>query len=104
MPKYYRFRATSPTRKTKRCRDKEKEKEVEKAKLDAELNWLDLTLACSPAPTWYLRRTAWRESPPLMGVPRQLATGLRASVQLSNRPIFVFKIPTVRSQDWMRLL
>ncbi|KAM3965885.1 uncharacterized protein ACR2FA_000218 [Aphomia sociella] len=94
MPKYYRFRATTPTRKPKQCRDKEKEKESQKVKLDAENNWLDVTLACTPAPSWYLRRTSWRESPPLMVLPRELAAGLRASVQLSNRPIFVFKIPS----------
>ncbi|XP_028042695.1 uncharacterized protein LOC114252416 [Bombyx mandarina] len=105
MPKYYRFRATSPTRRPKRCRDKEREREAEKFNVNTELNnWLDVTLACQPAPNWYMRRTAWRESPPLMGVPRQLAAGLRASVQLTNRPIFIFKIPSVRSQDWLSLL
>ncbi|KAJ8714929.1 hypothetical protein PYW08_004910 [Mythimna loreyi] len=102
MPKYYRFRATTPTRKPKRSKEKEKEREIEKTKFEAERNWLDLTLACTPAPSWYLRRTSWRESPPLMGLPRQLAAGLRASLQLSNRPIFVFKIPAVRSQDVLR--
>ncbi|CAB3246904.1 unnamed protein product [Arctia plantaginis] len=102
MPKYYRFRATTPTRKPKRSKEKEKERELEKAKFDIERSWLDLTLACTPAPSWYLRRTSWRESPPLMGLPRQLAAGLRASLQLSNRPIFVFKIPAIHSQDVMR--
>ncbi|XP_013200845.1 uncharacterized protein LOC106143336 [Amyelois transitella] len=105
MPKYYRFRATTPTRKPRRCRDKEKEKEVQKIKFDAERNWLDVTLACTPAPSWYLRRTSWRECPPLMGLPRELAAELRASVQLSNRPIFVFKIPsTALSQDMMHAM
>ncbi|KAL0871019.1 hypothetical protein ABMA27_004833 [Loxostege sticticalis] len=105
MPKYYRFRATTPTRKIKRCREKEKEKEKggEKVKFVAEKSWLDVTLACTPAPSWYLRRTSWRESPPLMGLPRELAAGLRASVHLSNRPIFVFKIPpTALTQEGIR--
>ncbi|CAH2092734.1 unnamed protein product [Euphydryas editha] len=92
MPKYYRFRATTPTRRTKRCKEKEKEKEVEKSNQSVN-NWLDLTLACTLAPSWYLRRTSWRESPPLMGLPRQLATELRTSLQFSNRPMFIFKIP-----------
>ncbi|KAH9638915.1 hypothetical protein HF086_013814 [Spodoptera exigua] len=29
MPKYYRFRATTPTRKPKRSKEKEKEREIE---------------------------------------------------------------------------
>ncbi|RVE45459.1 hypothetical protein evm_009894 [Chilo suppressalis] len=93
MPKYYRFRATTPTRKSKRYREKEKEGEVEKVKSVAERSWQDVTLACTPAPYWYMRRTSWRACPPLMGLPREVAAGLRASVHLSNRPIFVFKIP-----------
>ncbi|XP_049876220.1 uncharacterized protein LOC126373906 [Pectinophora gossypiella] len=92
MPKYYRFRALTPTRKPKRSRDKDKEREMTKS--EAERNWLDsLTLACSPAPSWYLRRTSWRQSPPLMGLPRQLSATLRTSFHLSNRPIFVLKVP-----------
>ncbi|XP_031764613.1 uncharacterized protein LOC113516138 [Galleria mellonella] len=95
MPKYYRFRATTPTRKPKRCRDKEKEREIQKKiRFDTERNWLDVTLACTPAPSWYLRRTSWRESPPLMGLPREWASGLRASIQLTNHPILAFKIPS----------
>ncbi|XP_047535602.1 uncharacterized protein LOC135193747 [Vanessa tameamea] len=92
MPKYYRFRATTPTRRTKRCKDKDKERDVERTSQSVN-NWLDLTLACTLAPSWYLRRTSWRETPPLMGLPRQLATDLRASLQFNNRPVFVFKIP-----------
>ncbi|XP_022822922.1 uncharacterized protein LOC111353933 isoform X1 [Spodoptera litura] len=92
MPKYYRFRATTPTRKPKRSKDKEKERELEKTKFEAERSWLDLTLACTPAPSWYLRRTSWRESPPLMGLPRQLAAGLRASLQLSTKLRTYFQV------------
>ncbi|XP_072944580.1 uncharacterized protein [Epargyreus clarus] len=97
MPKYYRFRATTPTRRPRKSKEREKETEVGKTKKETETSWLDLTLACMPAPSWYLRRTSWRETPPLMSFPRQLATGLRASLQLSNRPVFVFKIPTSSS-------
>lgn len=70
---------------------------------EIERSVLNLTLACAAAPFWYLRRTSWRITPPMMGLPRQVATGLRASLQLSNRPIFVFKVPAiVRSQDTIR--
>ncbi|CAH0720433.1 unnamed protein product, partial [Brenthis ino] len=91
MPKYYRFRATNPTRKLKRSKDNEKEKDDRTKEFDR--GWLDLTLACTLAPSWYLRRTSWRESPPVTGLSRQLAAGLRSSLQFSNRPIFVFKMP-----------
>ncbi|XP_050665870.1 uncharacterized protein LOC126966035 [Leptidea sinapis] len=91
MPKYYRFRATTPTRKPKR-KEKERDRDIEKnSKFEVENNWLDLTLACSPAPSWYLRRISWRETPPTMGLPRQIASSLRSSLQLNNRPVFVFK-------------
>ncbi|XP_023937537.1 uncharacterized protein LOC112045543 [Bicyclus anynana] len=90
MPKYYRFRATSTSRKPKRSNDKEKE-DVEKDK-DKQGSWPELTLACTPAPSWYLRRTSWRESPRLMGLPRQLASMLRTSLQLNRRAMFVFKM------------
>ncbi|CAG4951574.1 unnamed protein product [Colias eurytheme] len=90
MPKYYRFRATTPTRKPKR-KEKERDREIERNRNEVDSSWLDLTFACTPAPSWYLRRIAWRESPHMMGLPRQLATGLQASLQNSNRPIYVFK-------------
>ncbi|KAI5637571.1 hypothetical protein NE865_09704 [Phthorimaea operculella] len=58
---------------------------------EADRNWLEsltaLTLACSPAPSWYLRRTSWRQSPSLMGL-----RTLRTSIHLGNRPIFVLKM------------
>ncbi|XP_013180140.1 PREDICTED: uncharacterized protein LOC106126816 [Papilio xuthus] len=105
MPKYYRFRPTSPTRRIKRNKEKDKDTEFFRNETDFERNWLDLTLACPATPSWYLRRIAWREShPPLMGLPRQLATGLRAELQINNRPILVFKMPpTLRTQDMLRL-
>ncbi|KPJ02357.1 hypothetical protein RR46_08154 [Papilio xuthus] len=104
MPKYYRFRPTSPTRRIKRNKEKDKDTEFFRNETDFERNWLDLTLACPATPSWYLRRIAWREShPPLMGLPRQLATGLRAELQINNRPILVFKMPpTLRTQDMLQ--
>ncbi|CAG5033355.1 unnamed protein product [Parnassius apollo] len=72
--------------------------------LETEGNWLDMTLACPATPSWYLRRIAWRETPPLLGLSRQFNTGLRAELHIGNRPIFVFKVPpAIRSQDMMRL-
>ncbi|XP_039756037.1 uncharacterized protein LOC120630813 [Pararge aegeria] len=91
MPKYYRFRATSPTLKLKRSKTDNEKEVLEKSK-DKNGSWLDVTLACTTAPSWYLRRTSWRESPPPMGLPRQLAAMLRTSLKVTNRAMYVFKV------------
>ncbi|KAG7304794.1 hypothetical protein JYU34_010160 [Plutella xylostella] len=101
MPKYYRFRATTPTRRIKRC--KGKDKDLEQHKPQTIDNWLDLS--CSSVQSWYLRRTWWREpiSPDLPkqtwwrepvspDLPKQLVS-LRVNMLTSNRHGF-FILPS----------
>ncbi|CAK1555895.1 unnamed protein product [Leptosia nina] len=89
MPKYYRFRATPPDRKPKR-KEREREIAVRNVEHENDINGLDLTLLCSPSPSWYLRRIAWRETVPVVGFQRQLSRGLQTLAIYNNRPVFVF--------------
>ncbi|XP_063386713.1 uncharacterized protein LOC134672691 [Cydia fagiglandana] len=83
MPKYYRFRATTPTRKARQIKEKDIKREVQKVKNMATFDILGLTLVCA-APSWYLRRTAWRESPTIAGPLRQLSS-------VAGRAVFIVK-------------
>ncbi|XP_063625536.1 uncharacterized protein LOC134797242 [Cydia splendana] len=89
MPKYYRFRATTPTRKARQIKEKDIKREVQKPEYPYNLpediltGLTSLTLVCA-APSWYLRRTAWRESPTIAGPLRQLSS-------VAGRAVFIVK-------------
>ncbi|KAI8439253.1 hypothetical protein MSG28_013092 [Choristoneura fumiferana] len=95
MPKYYRFRATTPPRKANSLEDKDKERDFFRNERSHER---DLT----PAQLWYLRRTAWREAPlePLGRTTRALpakslsaaAVARLTAAAAAGQPIFVVKL------------
>ncbi|XP_061719129.1 uncharacterized protein LOC133526492 isoform X1 [Cydia pomonella] len=86
MPKYYRFRATTPTRKVRQIKEKDIKREVQNRPehpYNLPEDILGLTLVCA-APSWYLRRTAWREGPTIAGPLRQLSS-------VAGRAVFIVK-------------
>ncbi|XP_045774823.1 uncharacterized protein LOC123873805 [Maniola jurtina] len=96
MPKYYRFRATSPAPKPKRSeQDKNKDKDLSLAVVkdkDFQETWRQMKLAFAPGPSWYLRRVSWRERPPLLDTRRHIAAELKTSLQLNCRAMFLLKM------------